>query len=395
MFLTWPHCKRIVTKCHWAGVSCASARAGLVKSYGNVSEMSWKKRVLLFVSVWTLLGLFFASRSILIYSYAEQDFDWRLPLKLSLAEWYGWALLAPAIIWLARRFAFARESWKKSLGIHLAAGLLIATVKVVLDAYVQPLIGGFPANLAYKLHTNLVTYASVVAVIQAALYYRKYRERELKASQLEARLAQSQLQVLKSELHPHFLFNTLHAISTLMHRDVGAADRMLARLSDLLRHSFEHIGQQETTLKAELEFLALYVEIEQMRFGDRLSVDVDADPETLDLAVPAFLLQPLVENAIRHAVAPRAAGGAVEIQASRLGDTLRIEVRDDGPGFPTAPAGQAGLAQNGIGLSNTRARLEQLYGASHRFELVNFDAPSQGAICRIELPARVHGGAPT
>ena len=362
-----------------------------------MSGLHWKKRVLLFVSVWTLLGLFFASRSILIYSYAEQDFDWRLPLKLSLAEWYGWALLAPAIIWLVRRFTFARESWKTSLGIHLAAALVIAIMKVVLDAYVQPLIGGYPANLAYKLHTNLVTYASVVAVIQAALYYRKYRERELKASQLEARLAQSQLEVLKSELHPHFLFNTLHAISTLMHRDVGAADRMLARLSDLLRYLLEHIGQQETTLKAELEFLTLYIEIEQMRFGDRLSVDVDAAPETLDLAVPAFLLQPLVENAIRHAVAPRAAGGSVEIQASRLGDTLRIEVRDDGPGFPAGQAGQAGLAglaQNGIGLSNTRARLEQLYGASHRFELVNFEAPSQGAICRIELPARVHGGAP-
>ena len=204
-----------------------------------------------------------------------------------------------------------------------------------------------------------------------------------------SRMVQSQLQVLKSELHPHFLFNTLHAISTLMHRDVGAADRMLARLSDLLRHSLEHIGQQETTLQAELEFLALYVEIEQMRFGDRLSVDVDAAPETLELAVPAFLLQPLVENAIRHAVAPRAAGGAVEIQASRFDDTLRIEVRDDGPGFPAGPA------RNGIGLSNTRARLEQLYGASHRFELANLDAPSQGALCRIELPARVYDGAPT
>jgi len=351
--------------------------------------MSRNKRVLIFVSVWTLLGLFFASRSILIYSYAEQDFDWRLPLKLSLAEWWGWALLAPAIVWLARRFTFDRESWKRSLGVHLASAFVIAGLKAVLDAYVQPLISGFPANFVYKLHTNLVTYASVVAVVQAALYYRKYRERELQASQLEARLVQSQLQVLKSELHPHFLFNTLHAISTLMHRDVEAADRMLARLSDLLRHSLEHIGRQETTLEAELEFLALYVEIEQMRFGDRLSVDVDAARETLDLAVPAFLLQPLVENAIRHAVAPRAAGGSVEIQASRFDDTLRIEVRDDGPGF------SAGPARNGIGLSNTRARLEQLYGTSHRFELVNFDAPSRGASCRIELPASVHGDAPT
>lgn len=349
--------------------------------------MTWTKRVALFLGVWTVLGLFFASRSILIYSYGEQDFDWRLPLKLQLAEWYGWALLAPAVIWLARTFTFARESWKTSLLIHVAAGLVIAYVKVVLDAYVQPLVGGFASNFAYKLHTNLVTYSSIVAVMQAAIYYRKYRERELKASQLEARLVGAQLQVLKNELHPHFLFNTLHAISALMHRDVAAADRMLARLSDLLRHSLEHIGQQETTVKAELEFLALYLEIEQMRFGERLHVDVDAAPETLDLAVPAFLLQPLVENSIRHAVAHRTAGGTVAIETSRLDDTLRIEVRDDGPGFTE---GTVSRPNGGIGLSNTRARLDGLYGASHRFELSN--ASSHGAICRLELPARALEG---
>lgn len=351
-----------------------------------VSEVTGTKRIVLFLSVWTLLGLFFASRSILIYSYAEQDFDWRLPLKLSLAEWWGWALLAPAIVWLSRRFPFTRESWKKMLGIHLAAGLAIASVKVVLDAQIQPLIGGFPANFAYKLHTNLVTYGAVVAVMQAAIYYRKYRERELKASQLETRLAKTQLQVLKSELHPHFLFNTLHAISALMHRDVDAADRMLSRLSDLLRHSLEHIGQQETTVKAELDFLAIYLEIEQMRFGDRLTVDVDASPDTLDLAVPSFLLQPLVENSIRHAVAPRAAGGSIAVEASRRDDKLKIEVRDDGPGFT-----ETSKPGNGIGLSNTRARLEGLYGSAHRFELVN--GPSRGAICRLELPARALEGA--
>lgn len=162
--------------------------------------MSRAQRVVAFVGIWTVLGLFFASRSILIYSYSQDEVDWILPLKLSLAEWYGWGLLAPAVLWLSRRFSLGPKVWRRNLPIHIAAGLMISMAKIVLDGFVQPLVGGYPSTLAYKLHTNLVTFWAIIAVSQAILYYRKYRDGELEATQLEAKLAQAQLNVLKSEL---------------------------------------------------------------------------------------------------------------------------------------------------------------------------------------------------
>jgi len=344
--------------------------------------MSRARRAVVFIGIWTLLGLFFASRSILIYSYSQDEVDWVLPLKISLAEWYGWALLAPAVLWLSRRFPLAPRAWRRNLSILVAAGVVVSMTKVVMDGFVQPLVGGYPSTLAYKLHTNLVTFWSIVAVSQAILYYRKYRDRELEATRLEAKLAQAQLDVLKSELHPHFLFNTLHGISTLMHRDVEAADRMLSRLGDLLRQSLEHLGKQKTPLKEELDFLSLYLEIEQMRLGDRLSVELDVAPDTLELDVPSFVLQPLVENALRHAIAPRAKGGCVSIRASRTNGRLTLRIEDDGPGFSE---GDPFSSKSGIGLANTKARLEHLYGLDHELRASN--AASGGATVVLELPA--------
>jgi signal transduction histidine kinase len=337
----------------------------------------------LFFGCWTLLGLFFASRSILIYSYRGEDFDWRLPLLMSLTEWYGWGALAPAILWLGRRVPFQRGSWLRATLVHLPASVFFSLVKVVMDGWLLPLVTGLeiPVSSAYKLHSNLLTYWAILGASLALENYRKYRERELRASQLETRLAEAQLQVLKMQLHPHFLFNTLHAISTLMHRDVEAAERMLTRLSDLLRHSLEHVGVQEVSLKQELEFLDRYVEIEKVRFGDRLAVEVRVDPELLDARVPNLILQPLVENAIRHGIAPRAAGGRIEIEARRDNGMLDLEIRDDGPGLSEV-AGKEG--NGGIGLANTRARLEQLYGAAHRFELS--DAAGGGLAVNLAIP---------
>ncbi len=344
--------------------------------------MSRAQRVVAFVGIWTVLGLFFASRSILIYSYSQDEVDWILPLKLSLAEWYGWGLLAPAVLWLSRRFSLGPKVWRRNLPIHIAAGLMISMAKIVLDGFVQPLVGGYPSTLAYKLHTNLVTFWAIIAVSQAILYYRKYRDRELEATKLEAKLAHAQLDMLKSELHPHFLFNTLHGISTLMHRDVEAADRMLSRLGDLLRQSLEHLGAQKTPLREEIDFLSLYLEIEQMRLGERLSVELDVAPDTLDLDVPSLVLQPLVENAIRHAIAPRAKGGRIAIQAAQSNGRLTVRIEDDGPGFA---GGDPFSSTTGIGLANTKARLEHLYGADHELRATN--AAAGGAIVVLELPA--------
>ncbi len=338
----------------------------------------------LFLGGWTLMGLFFASRSILIYSYRGEDFDWRLPLLMSLTKWYGWGLLAPAIFWLGGRIPLQRQNWVRAFVVHLPASILFSLVKVGMDAWLLPRVTGLdiPVSSAYELHSNVLSYWAILGVSLAVDYYRKYRERELRASQLETRLAEAQLQVLKMQLHPHFLFNTLHAISTLMHRDVEAAERMLTRLSDLLRHSFESVGVQEVSLKQELEFLDRYVEIEKVRFGDRLAVEISVDPELLDARVPNLILQPLVENAIRHGIAPRAAGGRIEIEVRRDNGMLDLEIRDNGPGLPAGDDGIEGIG--GIGLANTRARLEQLYGDRHRFELS--DAAGGGLAVNLAIP---------
>jgi len=199
--------------------------------------------------------------------------------------------------------------------------------------------------------------------------------------ELEVRLSQAKLQALQMQLNPHFLFNTLHAISALMHQDVDAAERMLTRLSDLLRYALESTEAHEVPLKKEIEFLQRYLEIEQTRFGDRLQVRMEIDPAALDAQVPNLILQPLVENAIRHGIEPHAQAGLVELRARAENGTLELIVQDNGKGSAkSAPAGF------GLGLSNTRARLEQLYGAEHRLEIG--DAESGGFRVRICVPMK-------
>jgi LytS/YehU family sensor histidine kinase len=205
------------------------------------------------------------------------------------------------------------------------------------------------------------------------------RIRELTASRLESKLATAQLEVLRMQLQPHFLFNTLHAISALMYRNVEGADRMVARLSDFLRLSLDTAGMQEVPLKREMEFLDKYLDIEQVRFGDRLQVSRAIDPETLDRLVPNLVLQPLVENAVRHGIAPRASGGRIDISASMRQGRLIVEVLDDG-------LSAADPIREGLGLSNTRARLEQLYGSDARLELGS--AAEGGFRVRLTIPVR-------
>jgi LytS/YehU family sensor histidine kinase len=227
---------------------------------------------------------------------------------------------------------------------------------------------------------NCIIYWAVLGIGYGIQFYRKYREGVLRASHLETQLVQAQLQALKMQLHPHFLFNTLNAISTLVrkNRNKSATD-MIAGLSDLLRLTLESVGVQKVPLKQELDFLETYLEIEQTRFEDRLRIQMDIHPDTLEAFVPNLLLQPLVENAIRHGIAPHSSGGCVEIKARRDEDRLWLQVRDDGPGLP-----EGDVLNTGVGLVNTRARLERLYGTRHRFSLSN--APTGGAVVTLEIP---------
>ena len=238
-------------------------------------------------------------------------------------------------------------------------------------------------TVAMYFHMNLLTYWAVLGVGYGREYYLKFRDREMRAVQLQAQLTQAQLQALKMQLHPHFLFNTFNTISSLMHQSVDEADRVLAVLGDLLRYSLQNVGVQEVTLSEELEFLKKYLEIEHARFGDRLRVKFDIDPEALDEKLPNLILQPLVENSIRYAVAPRANGGSIEISVRSDLRTLQIKIVDDGPGLPTGFTLQT---SKGIGLRNSAFRMEQLYGKEQKFELVNLSP--NGLQISILIPLR-------
>jgi len=336
-------------------------------------------------SSWTLYALFTASQSYLSRAYS-QTVAFKRAFLYSLLDSYTWALLTPVVLWLGARFAIQRNNWWRAVPLQILFAIVFAIIHVVIFTLVLPLIG-YESSLRVtrsvflaRFHSDLLTYWLLIGLRHAVDYYRKFQDRELKATQLEARLAEAQLQVLKMQLQPHFLFNTLHAISALVHQDVDAADRMITRLAEFLRITLDSVGVQEIELKGELEALDKYLEIEQVRFGDRLTVVRSIEPETLDLLLPNLILQPLVENAVRHSIAPRAAGGLIEIRARAKGNDLVIDVIDDGGASATVPL------REGVGLTNTRARLQQLYGLAQTVEI----RAGHGAGFRVTLtlPAR-------
>jgi two-component system LytT family sensor kinase len=330
--------------------------------------------------IWTAVGLFFASESSLWGRYIfRTPVTWDQALKTNLSFYYIWAAIAPLVLWLGKRFRFERGSRTISVLVHLPTSVLLSSIQlliaeIVVQSFSPDRLQLYEAFKAIErtfivyFHINLLTYWAILGIGYGREYYRKFREREVRAAQLRTQLTQAQLQSLKMQLHPHFLFNTFNTISSLMHKNVDDADRVLARLGDLLRYSLHNVGVQEVTLREEIDFLQRYLEIEQTRFEDRLRVSISVEPEVLDCSVPNLILQPLVENAIRYAVAPRASGGCIEISARQVIGSLKISVIDDGPGLPE---GYDIPANEGVGLRNTRERLEQLYGENHRFILSN------------------------
>ena len=319
--------------------------------------------------------------------------DWRTLLVLNSAYWYLWAAFTPAIVWLSQHYRFERQGLFRAILVHIPSVAIFSFGHIAVMGGVQWWIAAargqaFPwweevQNTALQYFDwEMMTYWAIVGLSHAVLYYRESRDRAVRASQLETKLVEAQLKALQQQLHPHFLFNTLHAISALMHRDVDAADRTLMRLSDLLRLTLENIGQQEVTLQSELEFLSKYLQIEQTRFADRLIVRFDVEPATLDTQVPHLVLQPLVENAIKHGVAKKTGPGHIDISARRDGDKLLLEVRDDGVGLSEDALT---ALQKGIGVSTTRARLQHLFGADYRFEFHRLHA---GLAVVIALPWR-------
>jgi two-component system LytT family sensor kinase len=338
----------------------------------------------LFILFWTAIALSFATNL-----HLAQQVPWREALLPSLADWYSFALLSIPMLRLARRFQFHRDTWLSTALLHFFASLFFSGFWIMLRAALAQLerrIYGSPPDFSgdfvrlfiKSFHLNLWIYWVILAVSHAFENARKLSERELKNTALEKSLTQAKLRALQSQLNPHFLFNTLHTISALMHIDVEKADRMLAKLSDLLRYALDSTDEHEIPLRDEINFLKRYLEIEQTRFGDRLTVTMDIPEDTWDAHVPNLILQPIVENAIRHGIEPHARPGKIHLSARRQNNQLILQVRDNGAGLnPNNP-------REGIGTTNTRLRLQQLYGPRHTFTLEN--AQPAGLLATIALP---------
>jgi signal transduction histidine kinase len=329
---------------------------------------------------WTALALFFAVSASLTYRSTGRPANWLLSIERTLAEWWPWALLTPVVVFLARRYPLDRRWPWRNAAIHAVAGTIVAILKTATERAVFAwLTGLWTYWLISTLALQLVVYAAIVAAAHGLDYYRRARERE----QLEARLAETRLQLLNVQLQPHFLFNTLNTIAEIVHDDADKADRMITNLSDLLRQALELGATQEISLGRELDLLSRYIDIQRTRFGDRLQVTARVADEARQASVPVLLLQPLVENAIQHGLSSSANAGRIEIEASRLGSRLVITVTDDGAGVKApAPAGRQRM-----GLSNTRARLSALYGTDQQFDLTN--TPAGGARISLSIPWRL------
>jgi len=310
----------------------------------------------------------------------------------TLISFLIYGLLAPIVVWLAMRFPVERKNWIRRTMLHVVFAVIFTALHVVARPMVYEMRGpdGKPRAVTWRLYRNLFiymafdnmvnTYLPIALLGHFLLYQRRLREREVRSSQLQAKLAQAQLAMLKMQLQPHFLFNTLNAVSALIRDNPHAAEETLARLSELLRLTLDNEPEQEISLKVELDFIERYLEIEQIRFVDRLRVEFDIEPSALDAKVPNMFLQPLVENALRHGIAKRAQAGMLQIKAWHEQEWLMVAVRDNGPGLP------AGTLTERIGLANTRSRLKQLYGETQRFTLAS--SGDGGTVATVQVPFR-------
>ena len=354
--------------------------------------------------IWTFFGLYMFSQGMVQKFFSKDPTPWTHHLASWMVGVYLWFVLTTVVLWLGRRLPFERQRWISRTAIHLALSVVLGIVDLALESAILRALGVFPAimtsfaaTLAFLLiigfHQSILTYWILLGVQYAIGWYQRYQERkqealrlELRSSQLESQLTQAHLSALKMQIQPHFLFNTLNAIMVLVRQQKGhEAEEMLSRLSDLLRCVLDDVDAQEVSLRRELEYAQLYLGIEEVRFQDRLRIEMAADPEVLDAGVPNMILQPIIENAIRHGIGRSASAGRIRISAYRRNDVLELRVEDDGPGLTPAGAGQS----HGIGLSNTRARLSQLYGNAASLSVENRE--EGGVAATIVLPCRMAG----
>lgn len=348
----------------------------------------WRKWTF-YAFCWTIPALVALSYYHLNRILTASEVNWIYGIMTSMPWWYIWAILTPVILWVARKYPVTRDTWKRVvpsvyiplmlllLAVHAAVNLLLFRATGLHDTLNYSLL---QVHFTSRMHVNAMAFWTVLGFYNAFDYYRKYQEREKQASLLELQLAQANLRALKMQLNPHFLFNTLHSVSALVRKNENPmAIKMLGRLGEFLRLALENQGTQLVTLNEELDFLERYLEIEKIRFQERLQVSMDVDASLLDHSVPNLILQPIVENAIHHGIAPHSDAGQVQIRAFREEDKLVMQVEDDGPGMKNTE-----IARKGVGLSNTQERLERLYGQHQQLKLMN--GKSGGLLVHIEIP---------
>src|ERR1700680_452849 len=400
-----PHCAGELVRRPRRGISVRSEEESEIQVQNtNRPGLFWAASF----GVWTFVSL---AATATIYQLYRLGNSLRLGTiaGMEFSQILTYAPLTPFVFALAVRYPLRRDNWVRRSLLHLAAGIVFTLAHISLRA-MTPYGYWDPAHrewssaiwdsythafrspwhvlrsmfLASVVDDVTGTYIPIVLIAHAVSYYRRFRERELRATQLEGQLAKAHLQTLKSQLQPHFLFNTMHSISALMLTDVNAADRMMSRLSDLLRMSLETAGTQITTLNRELEFVHCYLDIEKVRFEERMQVIFDIAPETLDAQVPHLLLQPLVDNAVKHGISKVPGGGEIRITVNALNGELQLKIEDNGPGLRSLST----IPANGFGLRITRERLESLYGQNQSLEIVS--PPNGGVTVRVCIPLTVH-----
>ena len=345
-------------------------------------------RKLLPFFVWLIVGLVFATQLYLFSSRAGGTMGWKDVLVWELPRWCVWAFLAPIITRLARKFPVRKENAAKRIPLHILLGAVLSFAHLIIFVMIfhqlklafgdeGPIFSAFQFAFPLDFHVGIAVYWLMVLL-------RQNSDAEQRVARLQAELTQAQLQALKMQLHPHFLFNTLNSISSYLRTDVEIADEMIGELGDFLRLTLQNPGSEELVLTKELEFLKRYLAIEQLRFQDSLKAEFEIQPETLDALVPSFILQPMVENAVRHGISKRSGEGIglIKIAATRNNGELRIVISDNGPGLPAE-------IREGIGITSTRDRLDRMYGKNARMDLIS--GPTGGTTVDVRIPFRVPG----
>ncbi|MBO6575756.1 MAG: sensor histidine kinase [Rhodothermales bacterium] len=352
---------------------------------------SRSRRWALIFGLWTVPALAALSFYYLNQIVTGQPVDWDFGMVATLPNWYFWALLTPAVMAVAHRYPIDQTNWKRNVFlVHLPAMILLILVHSLANLLLFRGVGLhdtvnlalYEVHITTRIHANVLAYWTVLGVYQAVTTFRKLRRRDAEAAVMQVELAQAHLRALKMQLNPHFLFNTLNSITALIRKEENRkAVRMTVKLSDFLRLALENRGLYEVGLRQEMEFAQRYLAIEQVRFGDRLKIEVNLEPGTEHLFVPNMLLQPIVENAVHHGIAQSDKPGVIRVTSCLDNDRLYLRVQDNGPG----PGNSTGKKGTGVGLSTSRKRLERLYGDAYAISLSA--APEGGAIVDVELPA--------